>query len=263
MAERLRMTGSAAAVAILLLGASPALAQDDPFGGPRGGAWGPALDSVAVGADTRAVWRGFELGGPGIDAVIDVAIWGRPVTAAGDWGLSLRALGLLVPDAHPGAVIEDRVSADLDLVRRLGSRGATLHLVAGGYHLPDASEDETGAEVGARLQGVEIPWSGEVRPTLDFTALHDPVHFEGTHVEAGFGYFPGLLRVGLWIDARAWWNDYGDRDLQFQGWRAGAGVSLDAIPLGDRWIVLAVGGGAVEPDDSPVLGWGRVRVTLK
>lgn len=259
-----RVFACAAALALgFVLPPSQALGQADPFGGPTRSAWGPALDSVSLGAGSRAVWRGFELGGPGMDAVVDIGLWGRPVIAAGDWGLSMRATGLLVPDPHPGAAMEDRVAVALDLARRLGTRGATLHLVADGFHLPDAADDDTGVELGARVRGVEIPWSGEVRPTLDFTILHDPVHFEGTHAEAGFGYFPGLLRVGLWIDARAWWNDYGGRDFHAQGWRAGAGIHLDAVPVGDRWIVLSVGGGAVEPDDSPVLGWLETSLTLR
>jgi hypothetical protein len=257
-----------ALVAALFVHGSAAAALQVDIGPQRGTKWGPRLDSVAAGLATRAVWHGFDLGSPALHAVADIGIWGRSVTAAGDWSVSLLASALIVPDPRAsgptGAFTGGRIAGGPVLARRLGREGAALDLRIEAYHLPQDDVDSNGIESGLRLSGVQIPWPlGETRPALDAAVRFDRGRFDGKQAEAGvtLPLIANIFRLASFVSGRVRANDYRDGSFNFDSWEATLGWNLDLgggpdfrSPFAGPWKITMTGS-LLKPRASAVAGW--------
>jgi hypothetical protein len=205
--------------------------------------WGPRVDSLAFDFSSRALWRGFNLGAPGIRFAADLGLWGYSVTAAGRWGVSVLATGLIVPDMRPGAPFDRRMAARLAVSRRLELEDATIEFSSEAYQLTREEGGSAGAEIGLEVREVPIPWLPEVWPTLHAAVLRDFGRFDGTHAELGVRQTFGVARLALWAESRAMLHDLADGPFRYRATEAGLGVSFDGWLLeSGTWRLSARGG---------------------
>ena len=80
-----------------------ATAQPDPFARGESTAR-PGLDSILVAAILKPTWKGYRLGSYGGRLFADLKIAGRPVSAAGKWGVNAFLAGTAVNDPMPATV---------------------------------------------------------------------------------------------------------------------------------------------------------------
>jgi len=256
-----RMAVAVLAIALAIPTARASARQVDI--GPHGGnSWGPRLDSLSAGVATRGVWRGYDLGSPAVRGLVDFGIWGRPVTAAGDWGVSMLAQALVVPDPRASAASGGRLARTAAIARRLDSDRAVLSLVVEGYALPQDDVDGGGIEAGLRVDGVQIPWPlGETRPALDAAVLVDRGHFDGTHTEVG-AMLPlpaNIFRLASFIGARVRADDYSG-SFEYRSFEASLGWNIDLggdgfqSPFAGPW-KFTMTGSLLKPHGTPVVGW--------
>jgi len=233
-----RLTGLSCLLTVVF--AASAAAQEIPqFGGSRD-VWGPRLDSIALTFATRAIWQGHDIGSPAGRAWMDIAIWGRPVAAAGNWGFSVRPYAVVVPDPGVGTLSGTRLGGEVAIERTLGDEDAIVTALTDYYFVLDDGRGGGDFAWGLRLRGVPIPWLPEIWPTIDAAVMHDEGRFDGTHATLGLTEAFGIGRIALWMVGRVHADSYGPRDFGYRAFEAGLGGSID---LGGSGEILDPGAG--------------------
>jgi hypothetical protein len=241
--------------AAILLGAALAWSgvaaqEPDPFGrGPSTASIG--IDSVLVVGGVHPAWRHLELGRFGASALVDVALAGRPVTAAGSWGLSASVGGTAVLRERPAAASSGHVEGGVLLAFHPDPGALAFVGSVSAYHLPSADAAASGVEVGLGVRRIRVPWGlEEVDPELGLALYNDWGRFDALRAEADLHLGLGVQNVAFWVfrDVSAWvggrlaWSDY--RGTESFGGRAGLGTFLD-WGLG----AVGIGFGAQDPID--------------
>jgi hypothetical protein len=248
---------------LALMAATAAAAQEPTQLGPRGDAWGPRLDSLTAQFASRGVWHGIDLGSPAFYLLADVAVWGRPVTAIGDWGVSLLPWALIVPDPRPGSP-GGRLAGRLTLSRALGDDEASAAITAEYYRLPQTARDTSGFELGLHFNDIPFPWVPEVWPTFDVAMLHDFGLFDGTYADVRLKQTVGIQRLALWFEAGSSFSDYGSEWFRLHSFEGGLGAGID---LGGEPGMKAPGAGPwkftffaslLKPRERKVVAWASL-----
>ena len=236
----------------LLSAPSAATAQQDPFARGESTAR-PGLDSILVAAILKPTWKGYRLGSYGGRLFADLKVAGRPVTAAGKWGLNAFLAGTAVTDPMPATVSSGHAGAGAALSRYFSGGDGAIRLSAEWYRLSTDDEQAGASEIGLSFRGLEWDWGlEELSPRLAGGVYRGGGRFDGSRAELGFTLAGGMQNlaptgfrdIGAWLELYGSWSDYFDPDetpeQDSYSWYFGGGVELDcsalAISFRLRWV---------------------------
>jgi len=111
-----------------------AAASQDPFALGESTAR-PGLDSILVAAILKPTWKGYRLGSYGGRLFADLKVAGRPVTAAGKWGVNAFLAGTAVKDPMPAAVSSGHAGAGVALSGYFNGGDGAIRLSAEAFRL--------------------------------------------------------------------------------------------------------------------------------
>ena len=250
---------------------APSTAQQDPFQRGESRAL-PGLDSILVAATLKPTWKGYRLGSYGGRFFADLKIAGRPVTAAGNWGLSAFLAGTAVNDPMPATVSRGHLGGGVVLSRFFSGGDGAVRLSAETYRLSTEDEDEqAGAgEIGLAFTGLEWDWGlEEVSPRLAGGVYRGRGKFDGTRADLGFTLAagmqnvapPGFRDIGVFLELYGSWSDYFSPDdtpgLNAYSWYVGGGVELDRSAL-----AISLRLRRVDAFDAQCAAWGEFAVRI-
>lgn len=257
----------------LVLASHPAAsaAQQDPF--QRGESTArPGVDSILVAATLKPTWKGYRLGSHGGRFFADLKIAGRPVTAAGNWGLSAFLAGTAVNDPMPATVSRGHLGGGVALSRFFSGGDGAVRLSAETYRLStEDEEDEQGVgEYGLAFTGLEWNWGlEEVSPRLAGGLYRGRGKFEGTRADLSFTLAagmqnvapPGFRDIGVFLEVYGSWSDYFSPEdapeLDSYSWYVGGGVELDRSAL-----AISLRLRRVDAFDAHGAAWGEFAVRI-
>lgn len=257
-----------------ILASHPAVsaAQQDPFRRGESRAL-PGLDSILVAATLKPTWKGYRLGAYGGRLFADIKIAGRPVTAAGNWGLSAFLAGTAVKDPLPATVSRGHWGGGLALSRFFSGGDGAVRLSAETYRLSTESEEDAqgrAGEYGLAVTGLEWDWGlEEVSPRLAGGLYRGRGKFEGTRADLSFTLAagmqnvapPGFRDIGVFLELYGSWSDYFSPDdapgLDRYSWYFGGGVELDRSAL-----AISLRLRRVDAFDAPSAAWSEFAVRI-